>query len=70
MYVSQQNVDDLISVAIDGSLAQPVAIAIRMNPGTCGDVSAYDPIRMTQVWHVLLGRILPRNPNYVIAGKR
>ena len=41
-----------------------------MNPGTCGDVSAYDLIRIPQVWHVLLGRMLPRNPNYVIVGKR
>ena len=40
-----------------------------MNPGTCSDVSAKDLIRMTQVWHVFLSSMLPRNPNYVIACK-
>jgi len=63
------NVNEGIGVAIDGPLNQSVQIAIQMHPGTCGDVSAYDLIRMTQVWHVILGRMLPRYPNYVIARK-
>ena len=63
------NVDGRIYVAVDRFLSQPVEISIQMNPGTCGNVNAKDLIRMTQVWHVCLRSMLPRNRNYVIACK-
>ena len=40
-----------------------------MNPRPCSDVSAYDLFGMTQIWHVFLCNALPREPDYVIAGK-
>jgi len=68
-FVIRLNVHDRICIALNRSLAQSFEIAIQMNPGTCGDVSAIDLIRMTQVWHVFLSRMLPRIPNYVFACK-
>jgi len=43
---------------------------MQMNPSPCGDVSADDLIRMTRIRYVFLSCMLPRNPDYVIAGKR
>ena len=40
-----------------------------MNPRPCRDVSTYDLIGMTQIWHVLLCPALPREQDYVIASK-
>ena len=40
-----------------------------MNSRPCCDVSAYDLIRMTQIWHVFLLTVLPREPDYDIASK-
>jgi len=63
------NVDDRICIAVDRSFAQPIEVAIQMNPGTRSDVSANDFIRMSEVWHVFLSSMFPRNPNYLIACK-
>jgi len=43
---------------------------MQINSCNCCDVSSYDLIRMSFVWHVFLSRVLPRTPDYVIASKR
>ena len=64
------NINIRVRVKIHRVLSQPVEIAIKMDSYHRGDVCSYFLVRMTQTRHVFFCAILPRDPDYLIAGKR
>ena len=67
-FVPRLNVYHRVRVIIHSVLSQPVEIAIQMDSCLHGDVGICNVVRMTQIWHVFLCTILPRDADYVIAG--
>ena len=63
------NVYHRVRVTLYRVFSKPVKVTVQIYPSHSRDESPYYLFRMTQTGHLFLCSILPRDPDYVTAGK-